>query len=140
MSKSDDICFLDEISLRHWGLDRGQSLPPGSVLWLSGELGAGKTTLVQAIAEGLGVSSRATSPTYNLVHRYEGLRGPVYHVDCYRMKHPDEASQLDWAGMLAADALIVEWPEQGAGWGPKPDLWVELEHISDPAMRRLVVR
>ncbi|MEO8448793.1 MAG: tRNA (adenosine(37)-N6)-threonylcarbamoyltransferase complex ATPase subunit type 1 TsaE [Gemmatimonadota bacterium] len=140
MSISDTELFLDELELRRWGFSRANSLEPGAVVWLSGDLGAGKTTLVQGIAAGLGVAGSATSPTYNLVHRYEGSRGAVYHVDCYRMNRPDEGGHLDWAGMLAADALIVEWPERAAEWVPKPDLWIELEHLPDPSRRRLTIR
>ncbi len=73
----------------------GRTLPPRSVVAFEGALGAGKTTLVQAIARGLGVVAPTTSPTYALVHRYQGRRGPVFHVDCYRLRLPDEAADLD---------------------------------------------
>ena len=78
----------------------GRSLPPRTLLAFEGELGAGKTTFIQAIARGLGVAGQATSPTYALVHRYQGARGPVFHLDCYRLRSPDEAADLDWEGLL----------------------------------------
>ncbi len=116
----------------------GQALAPGSLLAFEGELGAGKTTLIQAIARGLGVSGNATSPTYALVHRYAGRRGPVFHLDCYRLRSPDEAADLDWEGLLAeGDAILVEWPEQAGAWLPPPARRFRLHHLSDASRRGL---
>jgi tRNA threonylcarbamoyladenosine biosynthesis protein TsaE len=83
---------LTEGRLEALGESLGRDLPPGTVVWLEGELGAGKTTLVRAIARGRGATDPATSPTFALVHRYEGPGGPVCHVDCYRLRSPEEAS------------------------------------------------
>ena len=97
----------------------GRALDPGAVVHLQGELGAGKTTMVRAIARGLGVAEAATSPTYALVHRYAGRRGPVFHLDCYRLQRPDESADVDWEGLAAdGDALLIEWPERAIGWVP----------------------
>ena len=58
----------------------------------------------------------ATSPTYALVHRYQGARGPVFHLDCFRLRSPDEAADLDWEGLLSeGDAILIEWPERAGG-------------------------
>jgi tRNA threonylcarbamoyladenosine biosynthesis protein TsaE len=93
-----------------WGREFAATLRPGVVVGLSGELGAGKTTLVRAIAAGLGVKESVTSPTFALVHRYDG-RVPVWHVDAYRLKADDEARDL---GLEEAGEAIVliEWPER----------------------------
>lgn len=116
----------------------GRSLPPGSVLAFEGDLGAGKTTFIQAIARGLGVAGRATSPTYALVHRYRGRRGPVFHLDCYRLRSPDEAADLDWEGLVAeGDAILVEWPERAGGWLPAPAHRFRLHHLADESRRGL---
>lgn len=115
--------------------DLGRCLEPGEVVWLEGELGAGKTTFVQALARGLGVAEAATSPTYALVHHYTGRRGPVYHVDCYRLRSPEEAVDLDWDTLAAGDALLVEWPERGGRWVPRPSRRVRLAHVDDPGRR-----
>jgi tRNA threonylcarbamoyladenosine biosynthesis protein TsaE len=116
----------------------GRALPPRSIVALEGELGAGKTTLVQAIARGLGVAEPASSPTYALVHRYPGRRGPVFHLDCYRLRSPDEAADLDWEGVLAeGDAVLVEWPERAGPWLPQPTLRFRMHHLADPALRGL---
>jgi len=130
---------LAEPELTAVGETLGKSLPPGAVVWLEGELGAGKTTLAQAIARGLGVASRATSPSYTLVQRYPGLRGAVYHVDCFRLAQPDDAHDLDWESLQAGDALLIEWPERAGAWAPPPTCRVRLEHVSDPVKRRLEV-
>ena len=129
---------LAEAELVAEGEALGRSLPPGSVLSFAGELGAGKTTLVQAIARGLGVKDPATSPTYALVHRYEGRRGPVFHLDCFRLRSPEEAADLDWESLLReGDAILIEWPEHAGAWVPEPAIRFRLHHLPDPERRGL---
>lgn len=114
----------------------GRALPAGSVVYLEGELGAGKTTAVRAIARGLGVEETTSSPTYALVHRYAGRRGPVFHLDCFRLRSPAEAADLDWEGLVGeGDVLLVEWPERAAGWVPPATHRVRLAHVADPERR-----
>jgi len=114
----------------------GRALPAGSVVYLEGELGAGKTTTVRALARGLGVEETTSSPTYALVHRYAGRRGPVFHLDCFRLRSPAEAADLDWEGLLGeGDVLLVEWPERAAGWVPPATHRVRLAHVADPERR-----
>ena len=122
---------LDLEAIERAGERLGRELAPQSVVWLQGPLGAGKTTLVRAIVRGRGVPGQATSPTYGLVHHYEGPRGGVYHVDCYRLRHADEASDLDWETLLGADLLLIEWPERAGAWAPRPSLSVRLDHDAD---------
>ncbi len=118
----------------------GRMLVPGSVVHLQGDVGAGKTTAVRAIARGLGVTEAASSPTYALVHRYAGARGPVFHLDCYRLRRPEESADVDWEGLAAeGDALLIEWPERAAGWVPAATLRVRLSHLADPSVRGLEV-
>ena len=129
---------LTEAELAEEGERLGRSLVPGSVLLFEGDLGAGKTTMVQAVARGLGVAQPATSPTYALVHHYQGRRGPVYHLDCYRLRSPDEAADLDWETLLReGDALLIEWPERAGDWVPAPTMRLRLSHLADPARRGL---
>lgn len=129
---------LTEAQLTDEGERIGRSLPPGSVLLFEGDLGAGKTTMVQAVARGLGVTQPATSPTYALVHHYQGRRGPVYHLDCYRLRSPEEAADLDWETLVReGDALLIEWPERAGDWVPAPTMRVRLSHLDDPARRGL---
>jgi tRNA threonylcarbamoyladenosine biosynthesis protein TsaE len=129
---------LDEAELRAVGESLGRELPRGSIVALEGELGAGKTTFAQAVVRGLGVMEQATSPTYGLVHRYEGRRGPVFHLDCYRLRQAEEAADLDWEGLLAeGDVLLVEWPERAGAWLPRPTRRFRLHHLPDGSRRGL---
>jgi tRNA threonylcarbamoyladenosine biosynthesis protein TsaE len=114
----------------------GRMLEPGELVTFEGDLGAGKTTFIKAVARGLGVSGPATSPTYALVHRYQGARGPVFHLDCFRLRWPDEAADLDWEGLLSeGDAILVEWPERAGAWLPPPTRRFRLRHLADPSRR-----
>lgn len=132
---------VTESELGDWGESLGARLTPGSVVTLTGPLGAGKTTLVQAIARGLGVTTGATSPTYTYVHRYMGRRGPVFHLDCYRLRSPEEAGDLDWEGLMReGDAILIEWPEKAGAWVPAPTMRVALGYDADPDHRTLEVR
>ena len=133
-----DSLTLDELDAR--GEEVGRALRAGELLTFEGELGAGKTTFIKAVARGLGVTGPATSPTYALVHRYHGRRGPVFHLDCFRLRSPEEASDLDWEGLISeGDAILVEWPERAAGWIPTPSRRFRLLHLADPDRRGLEV-
>lgn len=129
---------LTQPELEAAGEELGRSLPPGAVLAFEGDLGAGKTTLIKAVTRGLGVVAPASSPTYALVHRYQGRRGPVFHLDCFRLRDPEEAADLDWEGLLAeGDAILVEWPERAGPWLPTPTRRFRLHHLDQPDRRGL---
>ncbi len=130
---------VTEDALQEEGVRLGRTLPRGSVVWLVGPLGAGKTTLVRAIARGRGVIGKATSPTYALVHHYEAPTGAVYHVDCYRLHRPEEAVALDWATLVTADVLLIEWPERAGAWAPAATHTITLAY-ADTDQRLLEVR
>ena len=131
--------LLDEAALDAAARALGAGLPPGAVVWLEGELGAGKTTFARALARALGVTGPTPSPTYALVHHYEGRRGPIYHVDCYRLSRPDDARDLDWDTLRSGDALLIEWPERGEGWVPRPTHRIQLAHTPNPDIRRVTM-
>jgi len=129
---------LTQEELEAEGEALGRQLGPGELLTFEGDLGAGKTTFIKAVARGLGVTSPATSPTYALVHRYQGARGPVFHLDCFRLRSADEAADLDWEGLIAeGDAILIEWPERAGAWLPPPSRRFRLSHLSDPVRRTL---
>lgn len=130
--------FLTRLELEAVGQALGRALSPGELVTFEGELGAGKTTFIQALVRGLGVTGPATSPTYALVHRYSGARGPVFHLDCFRLRTPEEAADLDWEGLISeGDAILVEWPERAGAWIPAPSRRFRLHHSPDPDRRGL---
>lgn len=129
---------LTQAQLEAEGETLGRSLPARVLLAVEGDLGAGKTTFIKAISRGLGVTGPASSPTYALVHRYAGRRGPVFHLDCFRLRSPDEAADLDWEGLLSeGDAIMVEWPERAGEWLPRPAWRFRLHHLPEPDRRGL---
>ena len=104
----------------------------GMVVALSGELGAGKTTLVRGMLRGLGWSAPVKSPTYTLVESYEVSSLYFYHFDFYRFRDPDEWRYTGFAEHFRSDSIcVIEWPERIAPWLPEIDLSVRLEY-ADP--------
>lgn len=104
-------------------------LRPGDIVLISGELGAGKTRLVQGIARGLGVASAVTSPTFSLVKEYAG-RMPLYHMDLYRLAAPDLAALGLEEYFLGEGVTCVEWGERADGlaaYWSEDALLIELE-------------
>ena len=93
----------------------GDLLKPGEILLLTGELGTGKTTFIQGIADALGVNRRPRSPTFTLVHTYHGGRYPLVHVDLYRCDSSTEVMSLGLEELLEPPAVTaVEWGEKAA--------------------------
>lgn len=99
--------------------------PPRGVVYLHGDLGAGKSTLARSLLRSLGVEGAIRSPTYTLVERYPLADGEALHLDLYRIA---EAGELEFLGLDAEDGVLwlVEWPERGGGALPAADLRVEL--------------
>jgi len=104
-------------------------LRPGDIVLLSGDLGAGKTVLVQGIAAGLGVAETPTSPTFALVHEHEGTELRLLHADAWRLESPAEAVDLALAEEVddGRTVLVVEWGELAAAALPGDHLRVVLE-------------
>ena len=130
---------VDEPRLSSWGAEFARTLRPPVVVGVSGELGAGKTTLVRAIASALGVTEPVTSPTFALVHRYPGRGVTVHHVDAYRLKRPADAADLGLDDIASeTDAVVlIEWPERLGTASPPLDRRVALQHTGDSRNRRL---
>lgn len=132
--------MVDETELRQWGRELGEASKAPLVISVSGELGAGKTTLAQSICEGYGVQESVTSPTYALVHRYDAPRSPVYHVDLYRLDNESQLTNIGWDDMLNERALvIVEWPERAGARMPGDQLHIDLEYASGDETRRVLL-
>lgn len=116
-----------------FGTALGAALRAGDLVILSGSLGAGKTTLTQGIAAGMGVSGRVTSPTFVIsrVHRPAAGTVPLVHVDAYRLTGAVELDDLDLDTDLTAAAVVVEWGEGVADQLSDERLLVELTRLPD---------
>jgi len=126
--------------LIRWGEAFGAAARAPLVVGISGDIGAGKTTLVQAVCRGAGVREAVTSPTYALVHRYAGPNWPVYHLDLYRLDRPDDLTNIGWDDLLDTHALtLVEWPERAGSRMTPTAVAVELQHDADDPDRRLLL-
>ena len=115
------------------GREVAAGLHAGSVLALQGGLGAGKTHFTKGIAEGLAdglnYSLEVTSPTFTLVHEYQGGRLPLYHFDFYRMDSEDEVLRIAWDEYLDEDGVVVvEWPDKFPGLIPAGATWLSFDH------------
>jgi tRNA threonylcarbamoyladenosine biosynthesis protein TsaE len=118
------------------GAALAEALPDGSVIALSGTLGAGKTLLVQAVAAASGVNPRdVTSPTFVLINEYRGRR-PIYHFDAYRIRDDDEFLQLGPDEYFEGRGLtFVEWAERVAACLPRERLEIRITVLSDTSRR-----
>jgi tRNA threonylcarbamoyladenosine biosynthesis protein TsaE len=116
------------------------TLLPGDVISLSGDLGAGKTVFVQGLATALGVDGGVTSPTFTIVHEYEG-RYPIIHMDVYRLDSFQEVLDLGFEELLDPQAiLVVEWGEAVTQLFPRSYLEVEIRQLAEPDHRLFVFR
>ncbi len=119
----------DAAAQQAFGERLGQVCPSACTLHLQGDLGAGKTTLVRGFLRARGHDGPVRSPTYTLIEPYELASGTVYHLDLYRLGDPEELEYLGLRDLFAGDAtLLIEWPEQGAGWLPQADLVLAIAH------------
>ena len=108
------------------------------IVYLQGDLGAGKTTLVRGLLRGLGYQGAVRSPTYTLIEPYDDVEPPVVHLDLYRLADPEELDYLGLRDLLERPRLIlIEWPERGAGALPPADLLVVIEHAGERRRIRL---
>ena len=131
--KNSPVEVTSEADMVALGRAMAAELEPGQVFGLVGDLGAGKTHLVQGILEGLGAGNPAASPTFSLVHEHDDGALPVAHFDFYRMKSPQEAIGIGWDEYLESGRiLLVEWADRFDGTlMPADTRWLVLRHTSE---------
>ncbi len=115
------------------GVRLGELLKPGDLLCLEGDLGAGKTCLARGVSRGWGAVRSATSPTFTLVNEYARALDslPLFHLDCYRLRGPQDAVAIGLDDMLETPGvLMIEWPERIAPVLPADRLWISLRWAS----------
>ncbi len=146
MSEEIVVPLPDSEATQALGARLAPVLAGGGVVFLSGDLGAGKTTLSRALLRAFGHTGPVRSPTYTLVEPYEIAGRDIYHLDLYRIADAGELEFLglrDW--LLSGCLLLVEWPERGSGFLPAPDLHLRLDYdgegrratLTGPLARRL---
>ncbi len=137
-SHSLEIISRSSEQTRRVGMRLGSLLKPGDLVALVGNLGSGKTTLVQGIAAGWGSLDPVSSPTFVIVNVYRHSNGVrLFHLDAYRLNDSDEALDLDLDSMLDQGPMIVEWAERVKSVLPDNGLWVQLNYI-DEVQRDLI--
>lgn len=119
----------------------GQLLGPGHVLIINGQMGAGKTTLVQGLARGMGIEDYITSPTFTIIHEHDGPLS-LFHIDAYRLEDPEEGMELGLEEYFYGDGVTaVEWAERIAPWLPADYLEMDLVQLAeDPQTRRITLK
>ena len=132
--RSLDFVSHSEAQTRRLGARLGELLQGGDVLCLAGELGSGKTRLVQGIGQGLGIEGPITSPSFTLINEYrqERARLPLYHVDLYRVEEARETLSLGLDEYFYGDGVcVVEWADRAPDALPAEHLWIELRHLEE---------
>ena len=134
----DVLTLPDAEATRQLGIRLGRSLPARTVLLLQGDLGSGKTTLVQGLGEGLGIQDSIESPTFTLINEYLDGRIPLYHFDLYRLERSQAATlypELYWEGVEVEPGIVaIEWAER---LPYKPEDYLEIRLTYQEAARQV---
>ncbi|MHB8914683.1 MAG: tRNA (adenosine(37)-N6)-threonylcarbamoyltransferase complex ATPase subunit type 1 TsaE [Thiobacillus sp.] len=137
--ESRHLMLADEAATLALGADIARGLRPGITVYLQGDLGAGKTTLVRGMLRALGYAGRVKSPTYTLAEIYNLPTFELYHFDLYRMNDPREWMDAGFREVANGNTVsLVEWPEKAAGLLPPPDLRLLLQVLDDGRQINLV--
>ncbi len=136
-----DLVTHNPAQTRQFGVRLGQAIRAGDVICLSGELGAGKTTLASGIGEGWGAREVVNSPTFVFVNEYSrAAGGKLYHVDAYRLRDAADAESIALPELLnevteGKSVVLIEWPERVTDQLPPERLWIDLVWVEESARR-----
>lgn len=126
------IILKNEVATLALGKQLGQQLQPGQLIFLLGELGSGKTTLVRGILQAMGYDDMVKSPTYTLVESYDIKGLCIYHFDLYRIEKGQELEIIGIRDYLTTEAIcLIEWPQRAQSLLPNADIRCRLEVIDD---------
>lgn len=129
----------DEAATENLGKQLGVATEADGLVFLEGNLGAGKTTLSRGLIQGMGFTGRVKSPTYTLVEPYEFSGKRIYHFDLYRLADSEELEYMGMRDFLGEKSLcLIEWAERGADFLPRPDIRVMLSDDGEGRLALLV--
>lgn len=133
-----ELFLPDDTYTKKLGYLLGEKLAPGSVILLQGDLGSGKTTLIQGLGKSLGITEAIASPTFTLINEYTDVEIPLYHLDLYRLDQKQVSSSLNpeiyWEGIEVAPGITaIEWAER---LPYKPDSYLEINLTYTPKRGR----
>jgi len=123
------IYMKNEADTVSFGIELAKNAVPGTVIALTGDLGAGKTTLTKSIAKGLEIDDIITSPTFNIVKEYDTGRLPLYHFDVYRVGDVDEMYEIGCEEYFYGEGVcVVEWADLIEEIMPEDTIWINIEY------------
>jgi len=126
------INLADTDATLEFGKQFSSRLAPGDIVFLQGDLGAGKTTLVRGILMGLGYQQHVKSPTFTLVEPYHINDIDIYHFDLYRLNDASELDDIGFRDYLNSSSIcFIEWPEKAVGYLPKPTYIIQLAIVNN---------
>jgi len=137
---SETFILPTEQDMLDFGVPLAARLADGGVVYLSGDLGVGKTTLVRGILRAMGHAGRVKSPSYGLIESYQLGGLSIHHLDLYRLADAEEIEYLGIADLLEdRSLLLVEWAEKGRGYLPTATLRIDIEDLPDQSRRLTMV-
>lgn len=138
MNEPEEFRTTTEAGTLALGKKLAARLSDGGIVYLSGDLGVGKTTLVRGLLRALGFEGRVKSPSYGLIESYEVDGLAVHHLDLYRLGHGEEIAYLGLEDLIdERTLLLIEWPERGEGWLPTADWLIHIDDRAGEGKRRI---
>ncbi|NLT47249.1 MAG: tRNA (adenosine(37)-N6)-threonylcarbamoyltransferase complex ATPase subunit type 1 TsaE [Clostridiales bacterium] len=124
-----EIYIKNEKEAEELGIQLADKLGPGSVIALTGNLGAGKTTFTKAVAKGLGITDLIVSPTFTIIQEYRSGRLPLYHFDVYRIEDEDELFELGYEEYIYGEGVcVIEWADRIADFLPDHTIHIHIAY------------